>query len=163
MGRPTKYSKKKLKLAEELARKGNTNKEIAAKLNIAESVFYEWCKKYPEFSEVIKKAREEYAIPEVEGALFKLATGYWIEEKRKIGIKTKKKTEDNAGNTEEDNEGLEKVRMEIIEKYIPPNPTAIIFFLKNRAPDRWKDRREIEAHGKIGVLEVEADVDEEKT
>ena len=29
-------------------------------------------------------------------------------------------------------------------KYYPPVPTSIIFWLKNRQPDKWRDKREIE-------------------
>jgi len=139
MPRRTKYSKKMLRLAEELARKGNNNREIAQKLGIHEDTFYTWLKKYSEFSETIKKAREEYAIPEIEGALFKKATGYWIEE-------TKIRPDG---------------KIETIKKYIPPDTTAIIFFLKNRAPERWRDRTEINASGKVGRLIVEAYLDED--
>jgi hypothetical protein len=28
------------------------------------------------------------------------------------------------------------------EEYYPPNVTACIFFLKNRMPDKWRDRHE---------------------
>lgn len=35
------------------------------------------------------------------------------------------------------------------EKYIPPNPTAIIFWLKNRKPDVWRDRKDIDMQANI--------------
>lgn len=30
------------------------------------------------------------------------------------------------------------------ERYVPPNPTAIIFWLKNRKGDVWRDRRDVD-------------------
>lgn len=30
-----------------------------------------------------------------------------------------------------------------MKRYQPPNPTAMIFYLKNRAPNEWNDRREL--------------------
>lgn len=35
------------------------------------------------------------------------------------------------------------------EKHIPPNPTAIIFWLKNRKPDVWRDRKDIDMQANI--------------
>lgn len=37
-------------------------------------------------------------------------------------------------------------------RYYPPNPTAIIFWLKNRQPDKWRDKRE---HAVSGDLKIE--------
>ena len=35
------------------------------------------------------------------------------------------------------------IRVETVEHY-PPDTTAMIFWLKNRQPDRWRDRAEVE-------------------
>lgn len=47
-------------------------------------------------------------------------------------------------------------RLEVINartvKHIPPDTTAQIFWLKNRRPDRWRDKQQIEHSG---TLEVE--------
>ena len=37
-------------------------------------------------------------------------------------------------------------------KYFPPNPTSICFWLKNRRPDEWRDRREVEAKVQLSDL-----------
>lgn len=34
------------------------------------------------------------------------------------------------------------------------NPTAVIFGLKNRAPDQWRDKTEQEVSGEIGVSRI---------
>lgn len=38
-------------------------------------------------------------------------------------------------------------------KRIPPDTTAGIFWLKNRQPDQWRDKREVEAEGNL-TLEI---------
>ena len=35
------------------------------------------------------------------------------------------------------------------------NPTAVIFGLKNRAPDQWRDKTEQEVSGQLGVTRIE--------
>lgn len=35
------------------------------------------------------------------------------------------------------------------------NPTAVIFGLKNRAPDQWRDKTEHEVSGQLGVTRIE--------
>ena len=42
-------------------------------------------------------------------------------------------------------------RMEITEKEIPPDTTALIFWLKNRRPQEWRDKHEQEITGKDGT------------
>lgn len=39
--------------------------------------------------------------------------------------------------------------------YFPPNITAMIFWLKNRRPDEWRDKREVEQKIKITDLTEE--------
>ena len=45
----------KLTLLEGWARNGLTDEQIAHNMGIVTSTFYEWKKKYPKFSEVLKK------------------------------------------------------------------------------------------------------------
>ena len=80
--------------AERLAGLGLTKQQIAVSLGMASSTLFEKVKKYPEFSESIKRGRIA-GISEVSNALFESAS---------------------AGNI-----------------------TAMIFYLKNRAPESWSD------------------------
>jgi hypothetical protein len=44
------------------------------------------------------------------------------------------------------------IRAGIVEHY-PPDTTACIFWLKNRQPQRWRDRVEVQHQdGRIGVI-----------
>ena len=40
------------------------------------------------------------------------------------------------------------------EVHYPPDTVAMIFWLKNRRPDKWRDRQEIEQHntGEINIV-----------
>jgi transposase-like protein len=62
----------KLTLLEGWARNGLTDEQIAHNMGIVTSTFYEWKKKYPKFSEVLKKNKEVVDL-EVENALLKSA------------------------------------------------------------------------------------------
>lgn len=135
MGRPGKYEtdvKPKLILVEAWSRDGLTKQQIAENLGIGVSTLCEYQLKYSEFLEAFKRGREQADI-EVENALFKKATGYKTKEIKK----------------EVDWDGKEKLT-EIV-KEVAPDTTAQIFWLKNRKPDVWNDRRIIENTGKVDI------------
>lgn len=115
-----------LALLEGWARDGLTDEEIARNCGCAASTLYDWKAKYPEFSEALKKGKE-VADYEVENALFKRAVGYDFQEKR---------IEDS------DKDGRKEV---YITKHVPGDVTAQIFWLKNRRPDKWRERRDAAA------------------
>ncbi|MFC5651399.1 hypothetical protein ACFPYJ_20240 [Paenibacillus solisilvae] len=92
----------------------------------------------------------------MENSLFRAATGYDVEELKTV--------------VEEDKNGKKKTRIENVKRHIPANPTAMIFWLKNRAPNEWNDRREILIDTKAAELErkqlfldmIDADIVEAK-
>lgn len=85
-----------------------------------------------------KKGKEVVDI-EVENALLKRALGYSYEEKK----------------VEVSEEGT-KVTKTI--KEVVPDTTAQIFWLKNRRPDRWRDKQDIEHSGQIGGVTIVNDI-----
>lgn len=115
------------------ARNGLKDTLIAKNMGITAKTLYEWKNKYSDIREALKKGKEPADI-EVEDALFKAAIGYYVTVKEPIKVKTKKQLKDKGTIEEEHVEFIEK------ETYIPPNPTAIIFWLKNRKPEAWRDR-----------------------
>ena len=50
-------------------------------------------------------------------------------------------------------DGSVENRVEKTTKYQPPNVTAQIFWLKNRKPEQWSDRKDVHHAGEISVLE----------
>lgn len=108
-----------LTLLEGWARDGLTDEQIAHNMGCAYSTFRVWKDKFPAFSAALKRSKEIVDY-EVENALLKRAIGY----KRTEQIATK------------DGDIVE------IEKEVPPDVTAQIFWLKNRRPDKWRDKQE---------------------
>lgn len=99
--------KDKLILVEGWARDGLTNEQIAEKLRINPDTLYQYQKKYPEFSETLKRGKEIVDY-EVENALLKNAL---------------------EGNT-----------------------TAQIYWLNNRKPNQWKNKRSEEENNEVESL-----------
>lgn len=133
VGRPTKWEdvKEKLFLIENWAKEGLTNADIAKKLGIAMSTFCEYQNKYSEFKEALKKGKEIIDY-QVENALLKKALGYSYEEKT-----YEKEYNELIG------EYTETLTKRVI-KEVAPDTTAQIFWLKNRKPELWADKHQIE-------------------
>ena len=117
-----------LVLLEGWARDGLSDEQIAENIGIVTSTLYEWKKKHSDISEALKKGKE-VADYEVENAMHKSAVGYFVEET---------KTYINEV------EGVKTRRVEKMKKWIPPNTAAQIFWLKNRRPDKWREKPENE-------------------
>ena len=111
-----------LTLLEGWAREGLTDEQIAKRMRISQSTLYDWENKYPEISEALKKGKEVIDY-EVEKALLQRALGYDAQD-------TKVELGPNGTKT------VQTLR------HIPGDTTAQIFWLKNRRPDKWRDRRD---------------------
>ena len=137
-GRPTKYDKVNTpKLAYAMALAGRTDDQIAEFLEVNRDTLYDWKKKYPEFSDALKSGKEE---PDdlVERSLLARATGYTFDSEKIVVLSMGQGL------------GSETERVPIKE-HCPPDVTAQIFWLKNRRPDRWRDKQEVEHTGGISV------------
>lgn len=113
------------------ARDGLTKEQIANNCGVGIQTLLSWEKKYKEIAEALKKGRESADIT-VENALFKSAVGYDYEE-----TTTERKINPRTGEPE-------MVVTKVVRKHVQPNNTAQIFWLKNRRPDKWQDRRQVD-------------------
>lgn len=128
-----------LALVRKWRRQGLTQKEVGKKIGIGETTVTEWKNKFPAFLEAIKKGKEQYD-GEVEEALSKTITGFFVDEEI---------TEITVGA-----DGKEVKHIKKVKKYVPPNTTAIIFYLKARGG--WRENAQIvDAQIKKLVAEVE--------
>lgn len=126
-----KYDKRNFPLlAEGWARQGLSDKQIAKNLKISVETFYQYVKKYPEFSEALKKGKEPVDVS-VENSLLKKAIGYEVEET----ITEMKIREDGS-------EYPSVIRK--MKKHIQPDTGAIAFWLKNRRPDLWRENKSMD-------------------
>ena len=102
-------------------------------MGIAAGTLYAWLKDHVEISDALKKGKAPVDI-EVENALLKRAKGYTVTVKKPVKVKTKRQLKDKGTIEEEHIEFVEE------EVYIPPDTTAQIYWLKNRRPDKWRDK-----------------------
>lgn len=114
------------------ARDGLTDEQIAENIGIKRPTLYDWKKKYSDISDALKRGKQ-VIDRKVENALLKRALGYEYTEV------TKELTE--SGMT---------VTKEVIKQQVP-DTTAQIFWLKNRKPKEWRDRKETEISGSMAV------------
>jgi len=133
-------------LAEGLAREGLIDEQIAKKLGISKDTFYQYVKKYPDFSDALKAGKAPVDF-EVENKLLQRARGYRYKEVKQIGITSPVEIEKAK------KKGIEAknviLRQEITEKEVVPDVTAQIFWLKNRKPDIWRDKHDHNISGGI--------------
>jgi len=115
------------------ARDGLTDQQIAENMGITAKTLYDWKNKHSEICKALKEGKD---VPDrnVENALYKRARGYDAEEVIE----------------ERDPDTGQMVVTRRVVKHIPPDPTSMIFYLKNRKPDEWRDKRQTELTGAEG-------------
>lgn len=116
------------------ARDGLIDEQIAQNIGIRAATLYEWKKRFPQFSEALKKGKE-IVDRQVENALLKRALGYEYEE------------------VKEKFEGGELTERTVTKKEVVADTTAQIFWLKNRKPDTWRDKPEGTQKGDTSLFE----------
>ena len=124
VGRPTEYKEEYEELAFNYALLGATNPELAEFFGVSTSTIGNWFNDYPKFLDAVKRGKEE-ADANVAKSLYKRALGY----------KTKETRVSSGG---------ENDVISTLEKEVPPDTTAQIFWLKNRQKDKWRDRNHID-------------------
>ena len=103
------------------AQDGLTDKQIAKNIGISRSTLNVWKDRYSDISDALKKGKD-VIDRQVENALLKRALGYEYEE-------VKEKFEDGV-----------ITERTVTKKEVVPDTTAQIFWLKNRKPDKWRDK-----------------------
>lgn len=121
-GRPTKYLTEYEEQARKLAETGATESEIAYILGIHVVTLWRWKAEHPEFCNALKCGKD-VADDRVEASLYSRAVGYVAED---LDIRV---IDGKVVQTE-------------IQKMFPPDPTSMIFWLKNRRRENWTDQRE---------------------
>lgn len=124
------------------AKDGLTDEQIAYNIGITAKTLYEWKKQYSEICEALKKGKE-ITDRKVENALLNKALGFTKTIRK--AFKCKDVIYDNGKRVSE----KERIEYADEEVYIPPDTTAQIFWLKNRKPDQWRDKQQIEHSGEI--------------
>ena len=117
------------------ARDGLSLSQIAHNVGVADSTFRKWRDEHESISAAIKRGNAPVDL-EVENAMLKSALGHKETVRKAIKVKTEKQKVGEGKIVEEHIEYVDE------EVYIPPQVIAQIFWLKNRRPDKWKDKVE---------------------
>ena len=118
------------------ARDGLSNEQIAHNMGINKDTLYTWQRRFPDFSDALKKSKE-VVDREVENALLKRAMGYETVEEIEEPVEDKETGETQMRVTKR------------VKKQIAPDITAQIFWLKNRKPEEFRDKRDVELSGSV--------------
>jgi len=142
VGRPSKFDSINKDQFKELVLAGWDDKKISAFFKINVSTLTRWKQKHTEFCTALKDWKKEADL-KVEKSLYKRAIGFQFDEivyeKANVGALGIKLTGDKV----KDIKAVETNKVKITTKLIIPDTTAQIFWLKNRQPDKWRDKKDV--------------------
>ena len=124
IGRPSNYKREYADIARQLCNNGATNTDLAEHFEVSSVTIRNWGVRYPEFLAALN-AGKTIADDRVERCLYEKATGYTYD-----AVKVFMPAGSN-----------EPVYAPIRE-HVPPDNTAMIFWLKCRRPDVWRAKQE---------------------
>ena len=110
-----------------LARRGLSDEDIAKSIGVGKATLYRWKATNDAIRDALRDGKLTADL-EVEAALFKKATGFTVTDTKTICFLDKDTGEMVPG------------KMETTVKHVLPDTNAIIFGLKNRCDDLWKDK-----------------------
>ena len=108
---------------------GMTDKQVAKNIGVTPQTIVDWKKRYEKFCFVFKQARN-VANQELENAMFKSATGYFVEEEAL----------DRNGD------------IKVLKHYVAPAPQTQMWLSKNWMADKYKDKRDMNIEGALPVI-----------
>lgn len=120
------------------ARDGLTDEQIAQNIGVKRQTLYDWKKRFPDISDTLKRGKE-VIDRQVENALLKRALGYQYDEVTRESI------------WNDETKQFELRPSKVVTKEVQPDTTAQIFWLKNRKPIDWRDKKETELSGGLEV------------
>ncbi len=142
-GRPTDYDPeyhpaKAYEFCSDLA---FTDVKLARLFDVSKATITNWKKAHPEFLASIKGGKDEYDSDKAERCLMKRVEGFrYTETTKELSPAPNPKT----------GEG-QLIVTKKVRKQVAPDPTSMIFWLKNRNPGRWRDKRDIEVEGELNI------------
>lgn len=164
------------------ARDGLTDKQIAENIGISRSTLNKWKNDFSDISDTLKRGKE-VVDRQVENALFKRALGYeYTERTAKVVdrdpdvVEAERREFENRfklDNPEATSQEIKDAAVKAIptrerivflevDKQVAPDTGAIAFWLKNRKPDVWRDKKETELSGAVNVSNPYANLTEDE-
>lgn len=127
-GRPTDYREEYAGQAEKLCQLGATDLELADFFEVSVRTIYRWKLDHDEFCQALR-AGKDACDDRVERALYNRAIGY-THDAVKIFMPS----------------GADKPVYADYREHVPPDPGAALNWLKNRRPDQWREKSEIDVN-----------------
>ena len=138
-GRPTKYKPEYCKQAAKLCELGATDADLAEFFEVTESTINLWKLEHSNFSESTVAGKTNHDA-EIELALARRAKGF-MRVKQVFGP-----------------EGT----IEMLQEEVPPDTNACSLWLRNRQPQRWRDKQEVEHSGELKLAPALEIIDPKK-
>lgn len=113
---------------EQCAQSGLDKQATAEKIKISIAEFEQLMAELPRVREAFEKGRDLAPEKRAEAALLKRALGFKQEEIHSEDIIDKKT-----------GEPIETLKRRVVSKEIAPDVRALLFWLKNRCPERWSE------------------------
>lgn len=135
-----KYSPELARFVNRLAKLGLTHPQMADVLGVAESTFYKWKAERADFRTALQMGMA-VADARVTDSMYRAACGYTHEEEV-IRVLADGQV----------------VRVPTLKHY-PPNPNLIMFWLKNRQPELWKERVEVKEEVNLSLFPSKEQLD----
>lgn len=126
-GRPSKFQSIDLDQVKSVATRGWTDQEMADHFKVDVRTWYRWKLEHEEFCQALKDWKSQADL-RVERSLFERAIGYCHPDEKIFN---------DSG----------KPLVVPTTKHYPPDTTAAIFWLKNRNPEAWRDKQELQVLG----------------
>ena len=115
--------------------------QIARNVGVKRQTLYDWCTKHKEIADALKKGTE-VSNYEVENALYKSAVGFYVTEQEQTEVQ----------GFDANGEPRTTITKHQRRRYIPPQLGAMCFILKNRLPEKWRDKPIVEDNRALETL-----------
>lgn len=135
-GRKSKFREHMYSEGQKLAALGFTMQQIADFWNVHLRTLQRWAANKPDFRHTINQAKAEADL-QVESSLYKRAKGYTYIEKTRELRPAQAVEGQPAGDAA-------MTLVKEVTKQVAPDVGAGVFWLLNRQPQRWKDKRQLE-------------------
>lgn len=135
MTRPSEFKEEYIAQAAKLCKLGATDAELGEFFEVSVRTIHRWKLQSEAFCHSIAIGKE-FADNRVERALYESACGFAYVEQQAFKVK-------HGANDEE-------VEVVDVERVAPPDPRSMVFWLKNRRKDEWRDKVETGVTDKDG-------------
>ena len=121
------------------AQSGYTDSDLADLMNIHRATFYKWRERYSAISDTITRGRA-LACDKVESELFARTQGKIVKLTEEVKVRQVEYDPVSGRKIRE----IEDVAPLVKEVYVPADVRAQMYFLNNRRPEDWGEKRTVE-------------------